>query len=232
MSLPAWLGAQVARPEVQYDVADSVQTAPGYRLVGDDFYTCIRPVDVPHDPLFEKVVKEYDPGVIFCWRKQRFILPESTETRIYTHNVLARHVKSPKRELQMFHVEMPRNARHPVPNELCIVWEKFDDVYFFEGGPGAYMPWTRELTSYLRKDFLNKRVKDLSHELSKRERAKISRAEGAHRREEEYRKRALQRRIQQLLAMPGDTDKGYREYMAKARGPYQPKRAYSILKGV
>lgn len=230
MKLPSWLGKHVPKPEVSYEVADSIHTAPGYRVVGDDFYTCIRPADVPHDPVWERIVHEFDPGAIFCWRKKRFMLPNSTTIITVTHNALARYVQSPSRSLRLFHVEMPWNAKHPKPNELLWISEKCDDTYKFEGGPGAYMPWTGEITRYLRKDFLNKTVKELTTDLERRERAKISREEAFARDEAAYKNAQLQAFIRAQLAKPGDTEKGYRDYMRMATSRYQSKKAFAQIR--
>lgn len=233
--LPAWLGAKVPKPTIDYEVADSVHTAPGYRSVWDDFYTCIRPADVPYDPVFEKQIHEFDPDAILCWRKQRYILPNSNKTAVYTHNVLARHVKHPKRELQMFRVEMPHNAKHPKPNELMWIWESVNvndpnDRYLYQGGPGGYMPWDGKIVRYLRKDFLNRPVKKYLDDHMERTRARISRQEAYAAAEAEGKQREFDEFVARELAKPGDTERGYREYMQKVWGPYQRKRPYAFLR--
>jgi hypothetical protein len=218
--IPAW--ARAATP-VGYDVADSIHTAPGWRVIGEDFYTCVEPADCPLDPLFRRQVHEFDPDAVFLWRKQQYLPPGGTQPVTYTHNALARKVSHPRRELRLFYVEMPQNASHPRPNELVIVWEKVDARLMHDGGPGAYMPWSGQLVDYLRRDFLRlKTPKEVSAERKVRHEARLEREE----RSKVDRNLAwddLNRWCARQLDKPGDTNRALVEYMRKAAQPRERK---------
>lgn len=143
MPLPSWVGERVAKAKrpVSLPVADSLHTAPGWRVVGGDFYTCVEPPDRYADRLVTKMIRSFDPGAIPIWRKQRYLMPGATVPITVTHFGIARHVKNPHAEVELFHVEMPLNADHPVPNKLECIFEVHDDTMMHDGGPGGFIPW-------------------------------------------------------------------------------------------
>lgn len=207
-----------------YEVADSPHTAPGWRVVGEDFYTCVEPVQCPLDPKWVRQVHEFDPGAVFMWRKQQYLPPGAAQPVTVTHNALGRYVPTPRRELQLFYVEMPDRPTHQKPNELVIVWERFDDCYFQEGGPGAFMPWSDTLTDYLRRDYLKdyKTVQEVHEGRRDRHLALLE----TRARLNDDRKRAwddLNAWCARQLDKPGDTRAGFLDYMRKTAAPREAK---------
>ena len=229
MTLATGLKRQV--PTLRYTVADSVHTAPGWRIVDDDFYTCIPPVDRPVDPAIERLVHAFDPTAIFLWRKQLYLPPGKSLPVLFCHNALGRFISPPRRELQIFHVEMPPGAKHPKPNELLWVWEKFDETLMFHGGPGGYMPWDGEIVRYLRRDHNlmtpateMRRIMDRRHE-EEQVRSFKARAEQAAEHAE------IDAWINRQLDKPGDTQQALIEYEQKRKAGYMPVRSYSFRRG-
>ncbi len=232
--LAPWIGNGVEKPQLQYAVADSIHTAPGWRILCDkwgesDFYTCIPPVDRPMDPVWVKEVHAFDPSAIFLWRKQLYLPPGEVLPVMVCHNAMGRYVACPRRELQLFHVEMPPGAKHPPPNELLWVWEKFDDCLMHEGGPGAYMPWDGDIVRYLRRDFIVMTpANEIDRTLTRR------RAEKKLRLQKEKAEIALGRAdldawIDRQLAKPGDNTQALREYN-EMRRVKRAVRPYAFLR--
>lgn len=209
-----------AGQQLRYTVADSIHTAPGWRILCDsggvsDFHTCVEPVDRPMDPVWRREVHSFDPTAIFLWRKQLYLPPGQTQPVMVCHNALGRYVPVPNRELQLFYVEMPESAKHPRPNELLWVWEKFDDCLMYEGGPGAYMPWDGEIVRYLRADHnVMTPVNELARTIARR-RAERKLRELKAKLEIALAQADFDNWVNRQLGKPGDTEQGFKEYTAK-----------------
>lgn len=205
-------------------MADSIHTAPGWRIIDEDFYTCVRPADCPPDPVFERIVHEFDPGAIFMWRKQRYLPPGATQAVTVTHQAVGRYNPSPNRDYPLFHVEMPMHAKHARPNELVFVWERFDTCLMQEGGPGAYMPWDGSIVNWLRSDYnVVKSSRDILKIIATR-RAAVLRKKQNERIEFEREWAEFNRWMQKMLDRPGDTAEAYRQYevMRKSKRGTKP----------
>lgn len=226
MALASWVGKRIKAAEAQAEVyldaiPDTIGTAPGWRVLGDDFYTCVQPVGGPiHDTTVVKAIHGFDPGAIPMWRKQRYLPPGSNQAVLVSHLAFGRHVPFPHRQLALFNVEMPPgSSRNAVPNELLMIWEFFDATYWYEGGPGAVFPSDMRQFRYMRADYLrgDKKGGDRfaereTEKLTAREQARAARA-----REDEYKQRRLDDYVERQLEMPGDTARAFREYRARNR---------------
>lgn len=233
--LPNWAGRRPAGPPIQYDISDSMHTAPGWRILGSDWYTCVKPVDAPYvDEEVIKAIQAFDPSIIVLWRRQRYLRPGRTEPETFTHLALGRHVKVPTREMVLFHVEMPEDAEHEVPNELILVWEYFgEDRYFKGGGPGGHMPCDMRLYWFLRHQFNNLRSgRTVALERERRIRDLHDRRRKQLRDELEYRQKHLDAFVMNQLDQPGDSVRGYAEYAARARAKRNEVKPRVFLKGV
>jgi hypothetical protein len=114
----------------------------GWRIVGDDVYTCVPPPGYEIDPAVVRAIHEFDPGVIPIWRLQVWIRPNSEERETHVHSGIARHFPHPRYLRRPFRVTMPARAEHPVPNFLDAIFEDQTCAqYLFEGGPGHFIPW-------------------------------------------------------------------------------------------
>jgi hypothetical protein len=226
MALAPWVGKRIkaaeAAAQVYLDsIPDTVHTAPGWRVLGDDFFTCVQPVGGPiHDPAVVAAIHGFDPGAIPMWRKQRYLPPRSTQAVLVSHLAFGRHVRFPRRQLALFNVEMPPGQRqHPVPNELLMIWEFFDATYWYEGGPGAVFPSDMRQFRYMRADYLkgDKKGGDRFAEREAQSLAARERARESSARENEHKQRHLDAYVARQLDMPGDTVRAFREYRARNR---------------
>lgn len=229
--LPSWVGKRREGPKVYYDVADSAHSAPGWRLIGDDFHTCIKPVDAPY--LDEEVIRSiqaFDPSIIVLWRRQRYIPPHGTEPQTFTHLALGRHVKSPMREMALFHVEMPEGPKHEAPNELILVWEAFGDRYFKGGGPGDHMPCDMRLYWFLRHQYNNTKTgRQVAREREARVRALHEQRRKAIRDELAYRQKHLDEYVRRQLDAPGDSLAAWKAYAARVRAEKRSVKPRAFL---
>lgn len=213
--LPSWVGNQ-QEARVSYDVADSFHTAPGWRIIGDDVYTCVPPVDRAYDPAMLRWVQSFDPGAIPMWRKQRYLPPDSNREVTVTHFCIGRHVAHPRTNLTLFRVEMPRNATHPAPNELEVVFEMQDEQLLHHGGPGAYVRPGMFVYHFLRERYnANKKGSELAKEQLKARADRIRRDREAALAEDEYKQRRLERAFRKFIELPGCTIRAWREYQAR-----------------
>lgn len=213
MPLPSWVGEKKKR-EVEYTVSDSPWNAPGYRIVGRDFYTCVEPADRVADKAVLRWIRDFCPDVIPVWRKQIYKAPGSNATFVATHLCLGRHIKDAhkKGRRHIPYVEMPANAKHPMPNVLVRVLEDKDHpTVLHQGGPGPYQPLTMAVYRDVHHaDQRSTRVVDAEEDrLIEEARA---RQERAIQEEREYREKQVAAFIAKQLDAPGDTLVGYLAY--------------------
>lgn len=152
--LPAWAGRTQPKP-VGFGFADSPHTAPGYRIVGDDFYTCIEPSGGPHvDPAVLRAIHEFDPSAVPVWRKQTYLPPGrmGEEHLLKVSHVGIARYKADRRSATEFHPEMPEGADFKRPNVLEFIWED-DAPALKNGGPGTVLPFDWGLYRYMRSRF-------------------------------------------------------------------------------
>lgn len=230
-TLPNWMMSDAQRRAAQpvdYEIADSFHNAPGWRLASDDFYTCVPPADRPINKAVLRAIHSFDPGLIPIWRKQLYLPPGESTPVMVTHHGIARHVKDPKGARRLFHVEMPRNAKHPTPNLLEAILEEENERMMHEGGPGSFQRFDMWLYHLLRRQFnVSKSPKDIIANIMKRKDAERERARENRRQEDEYK----QKRIEKMLAKYDGkiTDADVRAYWHRMR--HRPSRPSVYVKG-
>lgn len=214
MPLPSWVG-QKARA-IEYKAADSPWTAPGYRIIGRDFYTCVEPADRIADRAVLRWLRNFAPDVIPVWRKQMYKAPGSNSTFVATHLCLARHLKDPHKygRRHVPYVEMPARARHPMPNVLVKVLEdKNHPTVLHQGGPGPYQPLTME--TYHGVYHADQRTRRVVHaEEDARLAEAQERQERATEDERAYREKHVTAFVNKQLGAPGDSLRGWLAYKA------------------
>ncbi len=219
--LPSWVRTTTKDSPVtiRYDVADSPWTAPGYRLVGRDFYTCVEPVDRIADRAVVAWLRTFCPDVVPIWRKQTYLPPGGTEAFTAVHLGIARCVRDPRGPLHVPYVEMPANARHQMPNLLVRIFEDHEcTTVLHEGGPGPYEPLDMGKYRELRADYNETQTTDEILD----ERFRVADEEAERRRvfelgEWEYRRKHLDAFIKKQLEAPGDTLSAWRQYRRMKR---------------
>jgi hypothetical protein len=230
-TLPNWMMSdaqrQAAQP-VDYDIATSFHNAPGWRLAAEDFYTCVPPADRPINPVVLRAIHEFDPGLIPIWRKQLYLPPGEQNPVMVTHHGIARHVKDPKGARRLFHVEMPRNAKHPTPNLLEAILEQEDEVMMHEGGPGKFQRFDMWLYRMLRKQYnVSKSPKEIVAGIMKKRDEEKERARRARAVEDEYRQKRMDKLMAQYAGRITRADE--REYWRRMRN--RPTRPSVYVKG-
>jgi len=212
MPLPSWVG-QKARP-AEVPLSDSPWNAPGYRIIGKDFYTCVEPADRIADRATLRWLRDFAPNVIPVWRKQIYKAPGSNQTFVATHLCLAMYLKDAHRKSKRHipYVEMPVRAKHPMPNVLVRVLEDKDHpTVLYKGGPGPYQPLTMDVyRDVYHKDQRARRVVE-AEEDQKIAEAK-AKQEAFEAEERAYRQRHIDAFIAKQLDMPGDDIRGYLAY--------------------
>jgi hypothetical protein len=217
-------------PALSYTPADTIANAPGWRIIGQDFYTCIPPVDLPADSGVTRAIRAFCPNAIPIWRKQLYLPPgEQTRTVLSVHHGIATYVETPRLSRRLFHVEMPAHADHPTPNQLEMVFERPDPSDI--GAPGLFLPWNNQVYLYLRANYRDDMTSNSSilDVIIRRSAENKERARKSHEAEEEYRQRNLQKRLDRIFEnMPSDA---YKQYVAAMRSPRERKRPYVFMGG-
>lgn len=209
-------------PAYEMPVADSPYTAPGYRILGDDFYTCVKPADCPDDPGVTRAIRMFWPDAIPIWRKQRYLPPGERSTEIVaTHHGIATYVAHPKSSRRLFHVEMPANAKHPQPNQLECIFERPNLAEM--GGPGEFLPWNNQVLLCVRGNYRSDMVSsaEVFEKMAARQRAQYDRAKKSADEDFAYRRRTMEKRIQKTLETL--TERDFREYQEQCKAPYVAK---------
>lgn len=228
MPLPSWVGQNERRLLQPIEIgppADSIWTAPGWRLWGKESWTCVPPVDMPIDPVVLRAIHEFDPGAIPIWRKRRYLPPGDTQPVLFTHYAIGRHVRDPKGDRRLFHVEMPRNATHPAPNLLEFVLQIRGTRMMHHGGPGDHLPFGMGLYHALRDKFLaNKTALQLADEQIALDDAERERIERENKAEEERRQAILAKRLTPIFEKV--TRQDYLKHVAKVNGLLRPSKPF------
>lgn len=212
MPLPSWVGQKAA--PIEYRFSDSPWNAPGYRIIGRDFYTCVEPADRIADRAVLRWLRDFAPDIVPVWRKQIYKAPNSNSTFVATHLCLARYLKDPHKygRRHVPYVEMPANAKHPMPNVIVKVLEDKDHpTVLHQGGPGPYQPLTME--TYRSVSHADQRP---AWAIEAEEEQRIAEAkekqDRAIQEEREYRERQVASFIARQLDAPGDIVAGYLAY--------------------
>jgi hypothetical protein len=133
-----------------------------WKILGDDFYTCVFPADMAIDPAALRLIHSFDPGAIPIVRKQLWKDPQGREVLV-SHWGIARYIKNPKKAALLGYVEMPRDAKHPRPNVLEWIHEMSDPR---KDGPAGFLPFDGWLAAYLHANY--RETTDVVRELQDR----------------------------------------------------------------
>lgn len=176
----------------EIDMADSIHTAPGWRYLAPDLYTCVIPPHMAIDRATLRRIHEFDLGLIPMVRKQRYLPPNSSTPVVVAHFALGRHVKNPRNRRSGFRCEMPVRATHPRPNLLEAILEDRDLRMLQEGGPGGFQRFGPWLYHLLRRSFLaNKTGAQWIREAQKKREESEAREKAARRAEMAYHQRGM-----------------------------------------
>lgn len=134
-------------------IGTSPHSAPGWRVVGRPFWTCVDLPDHPRDPAIVRALREIEPQAIPMIRKWAYRRPGSNDIVIVAHHAIGRAV--PESELRTahrrFYVEMPPECAHGIPNVIEYVHEDLQDPGLLKtGAPAPYRPFDDELLAILR----------------------------------------------------------------------------------
>lgn len=227
--VPGWLRKKAdALPALSYTPADTIASAPGWRIVQDDFYTCIAPADLPADPGVTRAIQAFCPNAIPIWRKQLYLPPgEQTRTILSVHHGIATYVPTAKVGRRLFHVEMPANAKHPQPNQLEMIFERTDPTDF--GAPGIFLPWDNRVFLYLRANYRDDMTStvDILDQIIRRKEEEKEKARKRSADDLSYRQKHMEKRLQRIFEnMPSDA---WEQYQAQLQSPCKPKRPYVFM---
>lgn len=232
MPLPSWVGRRL--PEKEFKFADSPWTAPGFRVIGRPFYTCVPPVDRGVDPAVLRMAREICPDLVPIWRKQVYQRPRSAQTFVATHLCLGRFVRDPRGKVRVPYVEMPPNPTHPMPNVIEKVLEDKDhETVLHHGGPGPYEPLTMQTYRELRKrDELrdNRPQWEIDQENEAKRQEIQARRLAQKQAELDYIRRDIDRFVQKQLDAPGDTVAAFKQW--KRLRAFQQMRRRRLLGSV
>lgn len=123
----------------------------GWRLLGDDRYTCVPPPGYEKDPAVTAAIHTFDPGVIPFWRIQLWDHDGRIERVV--HHGIARHYPYPRHLRRHIPFDMPAVPGTEVPNFLDAVLEDQSTMQYLRGGPGGYVPWDWALYAWCRRKF-------------------------------------------------------------------------------
>jgi hypothetical protein len=231
MALPSWVG-DAATP-VAHAVADSPHTAPGWLVCERDWYTCVQPVDRIADATIVRWIRAFCPEVIPMWRKQAFLTPgPPRRSYLAVHFALGTYVRDPHRELHLVHVEMPSNAKHPVPNQLEKVFEDTSDAgYLHYGAPPPFEPCDMRVYDWCRRNYsVTKSGRQIAEEM-RRERVEKRRRQQEKAAEEfEYRSKDWNKFVQRQLDAPGDTVKEFFRWREKRRARMRERKPFIYVR--
>jgi hypothetical protein len=125
----------------------------GWRLVGEDQYTCVPPVGYEKDPAVTAAIHTFDPGVIPIWRIQNWIAPGEEAPKQYVHHGFSRYYPHPRRLRRGFVCPVPAGHRGETPNFLDFILEDQETLDFRRGGPGGFVPWDWATYTWARRQF-------------------------------------------------------------------------------
>lgn len=163
---------------------------PPWRLVGQDHYTLVTPVDGPFvDPAALALIRSFDPGVIPIWRKQ---LWQRADGSVVVHSTvgIARYNPDPKAVRHEFRFELPAGWTGPKPNMLEFWWRVIK-----HGEPDEALPFDLSLAAAMREAYETRTAKEFIRDIEGRGQAEKQAAMLAHARETAAREREMNRQI-------------------------------------
>jgi len=205
-------------------VVPTARSRDGWRIAGDDVYTCVAPAGFDKDPAVTEAIRSFDPEMVPAWRIQLWHPPGSDALVRSVHHGIMRHYPFPRNLRQRFHVELPQGWIGPEPNFLDVFFS--DDEKTNHIGPGAYMPWDWSVYRYCRGQYVvltderyRKRVE--AH------RARIAEERRKHQEELDYRRRHFERTAMPILETL--TPQDWKEYEELRRTHGRSARRRSLV---
>jgi hypothetical protein len=191
----------------------------GWRLAGDDVYTCVAPPGYEKDPAVTAAIHSFDPDVIPLWRVQLWYPPlQDVPVREVRHGI-GRHYPHPRYLRKPFHVELPQGWEGPEPNFLDVIFEDPKATNWI--GPPGYIPWDWKTYRWCRAQFIFLTV-DKYRRRVERHRARIEEARRKKAEEIEYIRRDLERRMEPRLREITPQDWQEYEQMRRTGRPRRP----------
>jgi hypothetical protein len=188
----------------------------GWRLVGDDRYTCVAPVGYEKDPAVTAAIRAFDPGVIPIWRIQVWVAPDDPTPRQHVHHGFARFYPHPRRLRRGFACPVPADWRGEAPNFLDFIMEDQETRDFHRGGPGGFIPWDWALYTWARRHFDRLTVKLWLAAVERRQ-ERDAKIRQAWQDDLEYRKKQLEPYLLRRLAGASPTEWKQYEALMHAR---------------
>lgn len=158
-------------------VVPRARSRDGWRVAGDDSYTCVAPAGFEKDPAVTAAIHSFDPEAIPAWRIQLWHPPDSDELLRVVHHGIMRHYPYPRYLRQHFQVEVPQGWDRPVPNFLDVFFDDPRKSNFI--GPPAYLPWDWSVYRYCRAQYVLLTAA-IYRERVKRHRERIERERARH----------------------------------------------------
>lgn len=198
----------------------------GWRLAGDDLYTCVAPAGFEKDPAVTEAIRSFDPGMIPAWRIQLWNPPGEERVLRVVHHGIMRHYPYPRHIRAPFHVELPQGWDGPEPNFLDVFFD--DDRKTNHVGPPAYMPWDWGVYRYCRGQFVMLTM-DIYQKRVERHRERVADERRKHQEELDYRRRHFEKKALPILETV--TPQDWREYEELRRTRGVSKRRMTLAIG-
>ncbi len=167
-------------PEYEIPIADSLYTAPGYRMLNETFY-CYKDVARPWDPAVIRAIREFEPTAMpitirTTWQHMNRGNPQEPFTLI--RHGIARCVRDALLPTHRFRCELPIHHEPSLfssfPNIYTRVAPNYVEVNHYDREvrpygydvPGAYLPFNWDFYAMLYRDYENnRRWQDIASDL-------------------------------------------------------------------
>jgi hypothetical protein len=207
-------------------VVPAARPRDGWRVAGDDLYTCVAPPGFEKDPAVTEAIRSFDPAIIPAWRIQLWHAPESDATLRVVHHGIMRHYPYPRWLRRRFHVELPQCWEAPEPNFLDVFFE--DDHTTNYVGPSAYIPWDWQVYRYCRAQYVLLTTQTYMKRMEAR-RKRIAEERAKHQEELAYRRQHFEKTAAPILEKLTPQDWAEYEELRRTRG--RSARRVSVAMG-
>jgi len=207
-------------------VVPAARSRDGWRVAGDDLYTCVAPPGFEKDPAVTEAIRSFDPAIIPAWRIQLWHPPESDKVLRAVHHGIMRHYPHPRHLRQRFHVELPQGWAGPEPNFLDVFFD--DERQTNHIGPAAYLPWDWKVYRYCRAQYVLLTVETYMKRMEAR-RERLAQEREKHQEELAYRRRHFEKTAMPILETLTPRDWSEYEELRRTRG--RSARRVSVAMG-
>jgi hypothetical protein len=197
----------------------------GWRVAGDEVFTCVAPPGFEKDPAVTEAIRSFDPGIVPAWRIQLWHPPgEDLVVKVVHHGIL-RHYPFPRQIRAPFHVELPQGWDGPEPNFLDVFFD--DDRATNFVGPAGYIPWGWSVYRYCRAQYVLLTV-ELYQKRVEAHRARVAAERAKHQEELDYRRRHFEKTAMPILEKL--TPQDWAEYgeLVRTRGRSARRKAIAV----